>query len=74
MGQTFGEQRVGLSFNPSNLDDVARCKKTFADAIDQLHVLQHSSGSMEQRKLCEKAIDEALIAQMLAVKAITWKD
>lgn len=73
--QTFGEKAVGLSFNPSNDDAVSKCKKLYADVIDQLDTLRKSdTASKEIQRLCSVAITEAQSAQMWAVKAITWKE
>ena len=71
--QTFGQKAVGLSFNPSNDDAVARCKQTFANVIDQLNNLRENSDNSEVKRLASVAITEAQGAQMWAVKALTWK-
>lgn len=71
---TFGEKAVGLTFNPSNDDAVANCKKEFAATIDRMHALRNSTNSQEVRRLASVAITEAQTAQMWAVKALTWKD
>jgi hypothetical protein len=72
---TFGQKAVGLTFNPSGDDAVARCKQTFADAIDQLDTMRHDSAtSPEKKRLASIAITELQGAQMWAVKAITWRD
>ena len=71
---TFGQRAVGLQFNPSNDDQVAKVKQIFADAIDQLHELRSTTESQEVRRLSSVAITETQGAQMWAVKAITWKD
>lgn len=70
--QTFGQMAVGLSFNPSNDDAVANCKKEFAVVIDRMNDLRSTSKNAEVRRMCEIAITEAQTAQMWAVKAITW--
>jgi hypothetical protein len=75
--QTFGQKAVGLSFNPSADDDVAKCKQMFADAIDQMHNLRNATPdpmNAGQKRLASIAITELQGAQMWAVKAITWKD
>lgn len=72
--QTFGQKAVGLAFNPSGDDAVAKCKQIFADAIDQMNDLRNASGSQEARRLASIAITEAQAAQMWAVKALTWRD
>lgn len=74
MSQTFGQKAVGLAFNPSGDDAVAKCKQIFADAIDQMHQLRNSTDSNEVKRMASVAITEAQAAQMWAVKAITWKD
>lgn len=75
MEQTYGQKAVGLTFNPSGDDAVARCKQLFADAIDQMNELRANAGhSPDQARLASIAITEAQGAQMWAVKALTWKD
>lgn len=74
MNQTFGQKAVGLAFNPSGDDAVAKCKQIFADAIDQMHEIRNSTDSNEVKRMASVAITEAQTAQMWAVKAITWKD
>jgi hypothetical protein len=70
---TFGEQAVGLTFNPSNDDDVAKCKAEFAAVIDRMSILRNSTNNTEIKRMASVAITEAQTAQMWAVKAITWK-
>jgi hypothetical protein len=72
--QTFGQKAVGLSFNPSNDSEVDKCKRLYADIIDQLNNLRNSTSSGEVKRLTSTAITEAQGSQMWAVKAITWKD
>jgi hypothetical protein len=69
---TFGQQAVGLSFNPSGDDAVTRVKSLYAQIIDELHDLR-SGTTGEAARLASIAITEAQGAQMWAVKAITWK-
>lgn len=72
---TFGQKAVGLKFNPSGDDAVAECKQKFADIVDQLNDLRNVEGqSAGTKRWCSAAITQAEIAQMCAVKAITWKD
>lgn len=76
---SFGQKAVGLTFNPSGDDAVARCKQTFADAIDQMHELRlnadqsENSAGREKARLASIAITELQGAQMWAVKALTWR-
>lgn len=70
---TFGEKAVGLTFNPSGDDAVAKCKQFFADAIDQMHDLRQNSDNPDVGRMASLAITEAQTAQMWAVKAITWR-
>ena len=70
---TYGEQAVGLTFNPSNNSSVDACKRAFASIIDQLNKMRQETEDGEQKRLLSIAITEAQSAQMWAVKAITWK-
>lgn len=74
MSQTFGEKAVGLTFNPSNDDEVAKCKKAFAVVIDQMNNLRDNTDNPEVKRMASVSITEAQTAQMWAVKAITWKN
>jgi len=72
---SFGEKAVGLSFNPSGNDAVTNCKRAFASIIDNLNALRKTADPQSQLgRYCSTAITQAEIAQMCAVKAITWKD
>lgn len=71
---TYGEKAVGLSFNPSNDDAVAKCKAEFAVIIDRMNELRISGVPSEVVRMASIAITEAQTAQMWAVKAITWKE
>jgi hypothetical protein len=71
---TYGQKAVGLSFNPSGDDKVARVKQMYADIIDMMDDLRTSAGRGEAGRLASIAITEAQAAQMWAVKALTWKD
>ena len=70
---TFGEQAVGLTFNPSNSSEVEWCKKEFATVIDRMNDLRATTTNSEVKRMASIAITEAQTAQMWAVKAITWK-
>lgn len=72
--QSFGQKAVGLNFNPSNMHEVDKCKKEFADVIDRMNYLRNFTDNPEVKRMCSVAITEAQTAQMWAVKAITWKD
>lgn len=74
---TFGEKAVGLNFNPSQNPEVAKCKKGFADLIDQLNDFRNDvnpSLSSEAKRHASIAITEIESAQMRAVKALTFID
>jgi len=74
---TFGEEAVGLTFNPSMNGDVDKLKRVYADIID--HLNDFRSGYIERKdnpemvRLCSVAIIKAQTAQMWAVKAVTWR-
>lgn len=71
---TYGEKAVGLAFNPSQDENVKKCKETYAIIIDALNTLRADTDSGEKKRLYSIAITEAQAAQMRAVKAITRKD
>lgn len=74
---TFGEEAVGLTFNPSNDPNVDKIKTQFAAVIDTLANLRAGSPGDEKNpevaRMLSVAITEAQTAQMWAVKAVTWK-
>ena len=70
---TYGEQAVGMNFNPSGEPNVDRVKKLFAEIIDICFDARlRSSG--EKARLFSIAITEAQTAQMWVVKGLTWRD
>lgn len=70
---TFGEKACGVSFNPSNDDDVSIIKQQFAKVIDTLNNYRSASDNAEEKRMLSISITEAQTAQMWAVKAVTWK-
>lgn len=71
---SYGQKAVGLSFNPSNIDEVYHCKEAIAREIDRMDQLRKESLSSEQKRLASVAITSLQEAQMWEVKALTWKD
>lgn len=69
---TFGELAVGLSFNPSNLSDVDKVKRSFAGLIDTCYNL--STFTYLGNTLKGMAIRACIEAQMAVVKLITFKE
>jgi hypothetical protein len=75
---TFGQKAVGLTFNPSNNEDVQELKQLYAQIIDKHqriieNILQDNDPNAGERlRLHKIAITEAQGAQMWAVKAVTW--
>lgn len=70
--QTFGEKAVGLQFNPSQLSDVDKVKRAFADIIDKCNDIQCTSYLGNTLK--GMAIRACIEAQMAVVKLITFKE
>src|SRR5487761_1466330 len=71
---TFGQQAVGLTFNPSGDQTVVDVKQHFADVIDLLVPdgnLDNGATGLKGRIL-GRAINDAIVAQMLAVKYLTF--
>lgn len=71
---TFGQKAVGITFNPGGNPQVDRVKQHYANIIDGLEELRKESTSDIQKEFIKQAYDAAIVGQMLAVKAITWKD
>lgn len=71
---TRGEKLVGLTFNPSNDDEVATAKRACAYLIDLMDKHLLDSPSSDKKLIIEHAITEVINAQMNVVKAITYKD
>lgn len=69
---TFGQNAVGLSFNPSGDATVSKIKQLYADIIDVLND-DRGENRDERARLTSIAITEAQGAQMWAVKAATWE-
>lgn len=68
---TYGEQAVGLTFNPSGDEKVLELKKHYAAIIDILND-DRGENRDERARLSSVAITEAQTAQMWAVKAVTF--
>lgn len=71
-GLTFGEDAMGVNFNPSGDPKVAKLKSLYAEIAD---ILNDDRGIQrdERARLASVAITEAQGAQMWAVKAVTKK-
>lgn len=69
--QTYGEKAVGLDFNPSGNEKVARVKELYAEIID---ILNDDRGHHhdERARHASIAITDAETAQMRAVKTLTF--
>jgi hypothetical protein len=67
---TYGEYRVGISFNPSANEHVNQIKKMAADLIDYIHDW-NSGDNSEAIRLANRSIDTIDDAAMQAVKAVT---
>ena len=75
---TFGGKAVGLSFNPSQNEEVDNIKKSAANFVDQIcgpdgfkvGVPYHPE-VIAMRKLAQRKAQEA---SMWAVKAATWSN
>jgi len=71
---TFGQQLVGLNFNPSHDDKVGQAKQLFADLADMVE--QNDGGekpSYLYNLIKGNALREILNAQMNVVKLLTLK-
>ena len=71
---SFGEQLIGVEFNPSNQDDVAKVKMMFAEIAEILK--QNYTGESKhplKSLLFDHAVGEIVNAQMSVVKVLTLK-
>jgi hypothetical protein len=69
---SFGEQAVGLQFNPSADPKVNQLKELYAQIIDILND-DRGVNHDERARLASVAITEAQGAQMWSVKAVTYR-
>jgi hypothetical protein len=71
---TFGEQLVGLNFNPANDDNVSRAKRLCADLMDLVNEdAKNQETSILKNLLYQHTVGEILNAQMNVVKLLTLK-
>ena len=72
---TFGERLVGLTFNPSGDEKVAKVKELFAEIINIANEGFEAATDAEGPELFiwREAIMRSLDAQMWVVKAVTWR-
>lgn len=67
---TYGQELVGMDFNPSGNATIADTKRIFADRIDTMDILRKTSKSPVVGRLCSIAITEMEQACMWTVKAL----
>lgn len=72
---TFGQDFVGLKFNPSNDDLVGKAKQLCADLTDMVmaDAAENPTADYKYNLIKGKALGEILSAQMLVVKLLTLK-
>ena len=72
---SFGEKLVGLTFNPSGDDKVAKVKQLCAELTDILYddIPEDGERTFLQDQLFNKALFNILDAQMTSVKLLTLK-
>lgn len=72
---TFGQELVGLKFNPSNDDLVGKAKQLCADLADMVMADAELTGAPDYKYnlIKGKALGEILSAQILVVKLLTLK-
>lgn len=71
---TFGQKLVGISFNPSQNDRVAKAKQLCAELADLVSDEYNTKeNSYLSKALYDHTIGEILNAQMNAVKLLTLK-
>jgi len=71
---TYGQDAVGLNFNPSGNPQVDKIKALYAEIIDELNDERMNDDEprpQEKNRLLSVAITEAQTAQMWAIKGLT---
>lgn len=72
---TAGEIAVGMNFNPSQDEDVAKLKNLFAQAFDIVEQkVSADDGTVQtarKRKMRDAALHEIVSAQMWSVRVVT---
>lgn len=71
---SYGGKLVGLNFNPSQNPQVDHIKQLLAEAIDTVRNIATPADSPIKSTLINRATNDLLEAQMMAVKALTWTD
>lgn len=69
---TYGQQVVGVAFNPSKIEQVDRLKEIFAEAVDIVNGLAVRGDVNLHANLKTWSVNQTLQAQMAAVKALTY--
>jgi hypothetical protein len=71
---SFGEQLIGVEFNPSNSDEVAKVKSMFAEIAEIMKNNYQSKNRHPLKSLLfDHAVGEIVNAQMSVVKVLTMK-
>lgn len=71
---TYGQKCVGVSFNPSGDENVAKIKQCAAEMIDTLVNSITGENSELKAEIHRRAVQDVIAAQMMCVKAVTFKD
>lgn len=71
---SFGEQLIGIEFNPSNSDEVAKVKSMFAEIAEIMKTNYQGNNRHPLKSLLfDHAVGEIVNAQMSVVKVLTMK-
>ena len=70
---TFGEKMVGKTFNPGGDPKVDKIKALYAEIIDTMNEVDNCEISKMKAGFHNTANEQAVIAQMSAIKFITCK-
>ena len=70
---TYGEKAVGIDFNPSKDETVARVKATFAELIDLVEGRRTPNDDRFKNTMITTTVSTLVTAQMFVVKVVTWK-
>jgi hypothetical protein len=70
--RTYGQEVVGIDFNPAGDDKVAKLKQLAAEMIDIINDMEVRGDDNLHANFKTWAVDQTLQAQMACVKAATY--
>lgn len=70
---SFGEQLIGIEYNPTSDDTVTKIKSLYAEIAEIMKKNYEESRNPMKSLLFDQAVGDILKAQMMTVKVVTMK-